>query len=154
MAFSPSDLYQEVLLVIASRAAAGDLTSRAWLVTEILHSHPLKRDRKRDRDDFSICCRNLAVSAAVDRALAQLKHQDEGGDPDQAELEIPTLPGYRHLRRVYPIRRTEGIFLVPLDQMTDGEIAAKIDTYRAASRGFAAHADELNRYLTARKRAA
>jgi hypothetical protein len=155
MAFSPSDLYLEVLSVIAERSVGNEIISRGWLVTAVLHAHPIKRDRKADRDEFSLCCRQLAVSAAVDQALARLKHEDEGGtDPDRRELEFPRLPGFKHLRQIYPIRRDEGIFLVPLIKMTDDEIGRKIKTYRKASRGFAAHADELERYLATRVQAA
>lgn len=155
MAFSPTELYAEVLLIIAEQSNAGVLTSRGWLVTNVLQRHPLKRPSKRDPDDFSVCCRQLAVATAVDSALARLKHANEGHtDPDAIELDLPRLPGYKHLRRIYPIRRDEVIFLVPLEKMTDDEINAKIKVYNKASDGFAAHARELQRYLTARKRAA
>ena len=154
MPYSPSELYHEVLVVIAERSSAGLLTSRGWLVTSVLHKHPIKRHRRGDPDDFSICRRQLAVAAAVDRALARLKHQEEGGDPDAAELDLPRLAGYKHLRRIYPIVRDQVIFLVPLDKMTEEEIERKIETYEVASKGFAAHAAELRRYLAARSRAA
>jgi hypothetical protein len=151
MPYSPSDLNTEIITVIAQRSAAGDIVSRAWVVTAILAEHPLKRHSKKDPDDFSICCRRLAVSAAVDTALSRLKYQDEGGDPDTAELDLPKLPGYQHLRRVYPIRREGVIVLVPLAQMSDAEVTAKIKTYRKASVGFAEHAVELEHYLASRK---
>ena len=153
--FSPTDLYSEVLRTISERADAGLLTGRGWLVSAVLVKHPIKRHLDTDPDDFSQCCRSLAVSAAVDKALARLKHQDEGGDdPDERELDLPRLPGFVHLRRVYPLKRKAEIFLVPLGQMSDGEIEDKANRYDAASTGYAEHAAELRRYKTARPRAA
>lgn len=153
MPFSPTELYAEVLLIIAEQSNAGVLTSRGWLVTKVLQRHPIKRPSTKDPDDFSVCCRQLAVANAVDAALARLKHANEGHtDPDVIELDLPRLPGYKHLRRIYPIRRDDVIFLVPLEKMTDAEINGKIKVYNKASRGFAAHARELKRYLVGRQR--
>ena len=150
MAYSPKDLTDEIRRVIIERADAGEIISRGWLVTEVLHKHSLKR-----LDEFSICCRQIAVSTKVDSALAQLKRDDEGeGDPDQEELGLPRMPGYRHLRKIYPIVRAGVIRLVPLDKLTDAEIDAKADSYDASSRARAAHADELRRYKNSRDIAA
>src|SRR5262249_42883518 len=100
MAYSPKDLNTEVLTIIAARAHRGEVVNRSWLVTQVLLDHPIKRARNKNPDEFSNVCRKLAVSAAVDDVLARLKYQDERGDPDQVELELPRVPGYRHLRRV------------------------------------------------------
>lgn len=155
MAFSPSDLYLEVLALIAEHSTNNQIISRGWLVTAELKAHPIMRHNNKNPDDFSLCCRQLAVSAAVDQALARLKHEDEGHiDPDARELDLPRLPGFKHLRQIYPIRRNDIIFLVPLVKMTENEINRKIRIYRKASRGYEAHADELERYLAARTQAA
>lgn len=145
LSYGSSDLYAEILSLIASRADRGLSTSRSWLVLNVLLSHPLKRHHEDEPDDFTLCCRQLAASAAVDHALARLRYQ--GGDEPEA---IPP-PGYVHLRRVYPVRRDGVIMLVPIEDLADEEIAAKVATYRASSRGFADHADELRRYLRARR---
>lgn len=149
MAYSPSELNREVRQIIQDCAEEGVSVSRSWLVSAILLKHPIKRNSKKDPDDFSLICRQLAVSTAIDSALAQLKRQDEGGDPDAAEFDLPRLPGFKHLRRVYPVKRSGLIMLVPIDQLTDDEFAAKVSVYRKASTAFAAHADELERYRDA-----
>jgi hypothetical protein len=155
MAFSPSDLYSEVLKIIAEHSVDGAVIGRAWLVALVLKTHPIKRHQKKDPDDFSICCRHLAVAASVDKALARLKHQDEGGaDPDTIEFDLPRLPGFKHLRKIYPLRRDGLIYLVPIEQMTDEELTAKADTYDKASEGYAEHAQELRRYRLRRGRRA
>jgi hypothetical protein len=154
MAFSPSDLYSEVRQIIADRSVDGTIINRGWLVAAILKKHPIKRPSEKQPDDFSICCRQLAVSAAVDKALARLKHEDEGGaDPDTIEFDLPRKPGFRHLRQIYPLRRDGQIFLVPIDQMTDEEMNAKAATYDKASESYAEHAEELRRYRRTRRAA-
>jgi hypothetical protein len=62
------------------------------------------------------------------------------------ELAKTRWPGFRHLRRVYYVRRNT----VPLDQLTDAEIAAKCQTYRKAAAAYLEHADELERYASRR----
>jgi hypothetical protein len=153
MPYSPHDLNTEVLAVIAERSTSGESINRAWVVTAVLLAHPLKRPSKKDPDEFSVCCRQLAVSAAVDVALARLKYHDEGhGDPDVApELNIPKVAGYKHLRALYPVRRDGAIMFVRLTEMTDDEITTKAKTYRKARDGYGEHADELDRYLAARR---
>lgn len=155
MPFSPSDLYSEVLQIIAERSVDGAIINRGWLVTAVLKKHRLKRPSKKDPDEFSICCRQLAVSAAVDKALARLKREDEGDvDPDTIGLDMPRLPGFKHLRQIYPLKRDGQIFLVPIDQMTDEEMNAKAATYDKASESYAEHAEELRRYRRTRHAAA
>lgn len=150
MAFSPSDLYTEVRKIIADRSVDGAIINRAWLVTAVLSNHKRKR-----LDEFSICCRQLAVSAAVDKALARLKREDEGEvDPDVTSLELPRLPGHEHLRQIYPIKRDGQIFLVPIDQLTTEERDTKAATYDKASATYAEHAAELRRYRPSRRSAA
>lgn len=150
--FSPGDLYTEVLAVIAERNERGWITNRAWLVTQILCNHPIKRPDKKDPDDFSVICRALAVSAAVDRALARMRLSDESGDPDElADLPLPKLAGYMHLRAVYPLKRDDGIMLVPIDQMTDAEIEYKIKVYGRTADALREHRNEFRRYLEQRR---
>jgi hypothetical protein len=165
MAYSPSDLNAEVREIVAARAAKGWLTSRGWLVTSILVAHPLHGDKepkkktpeRKAADEFNSCMRSLAVSAAVDTALAQMKHQEEGrGDPAGSDpsLDLPRLPGFTHLRRVYPVRRGGVIYLVPIEQLTDAEITEKCRLYRKAADAYIDHAAELQRYGESRRAAA
>lgn len=147
---SAREINTEILSMIAALEGK-EIINRAWLVTAMLAEHPLKRHRKKDPDEFSLTCRQGFISASVDAVLARLKFQDEGGDPDQTELELPPRPGFKHLRQLYPIKRDGAIMLVPLEQMTDDEIEAKVKTYRRASLSLDGHATELERYLTARQ---
>jgi hypothetical protein len=145
MNYSPKDLVTEIYDVITDRCDQGDIISRGWVCTAVLAKHKITR-----LDDFSLCCRQMAVSAAVDAALARMKRRDEGDDdPDVEGFEAPRLPGFKHLRRVYPIRRDGVVMLVPIDLMTVQERNAKADTYERASIGFAEHAEEIRRYGSA-----
>src|SRR4051794_12617793 len=112
MSYSPSDLYQEIREIIQCRSEDGAIVNRSWLVVSILKEHPIKRHKGKDPDDFSLICRQLSVSSAVDQALSQLKKKDEGGDPDAGAAKIPLLPGFKHLRKVYPIKRSGDIYLI------------------------------------------
>ena len=147
--YSPKELVTEIYTVITDRCDKGDIISRGWVCTAVLAKHKLKK-----LDDFSTCCRQLAVSAAVDSALARMKRHDEGDDdPDTVEFEAPRLPGFKHLRKVYPIRRGGIIMLVPIDLLTDAEREAKAATYDRASVAFAGHAAEIRRYTSAARAA-
>lgn len=153
MPFSPSDLYLEVMQIITERSVDGAIINRGWLVAAVLKKHPIKRPSKKEPDEFSVCCRQLAVSAAVDKALARLKREDDGEvDPDTVGFDLPRLPGFKHLRQIYPVKRDGQIFLVPIDQLTDEEMNAKADTYDKASESYAEHAQELRRYRLRRSR--
>ena len=147
--YSPKDLNEEVFLTVGQRVERGEVVSRGWLVAAILGKHKIKRPRRGDPDEFSICCRQLAVSAAVDNALARMKLADDSGVSEldeQGVFGMPRLPGFHHLRRAYPIKRDGVIMLVPIEQMTAEERDLKAKTYLKASRSLAEHAEELMRY--------
>jgi hypothetical protein len=68
----------------------------------------------------------------------------------RGELAKTRWPGFRHLRRKYHVRQEGERNIVPLDQLTDAEIAAKCQTYRKAAAAYIEHADELERYASRR----
>ena len=100
MAYSRADLDQEIVDIIVARLGADEDVNHDRLVAEMLRAH-----QEPNLDEFSACCRRLAVSAAAGDALASLGLREEG--------DVPEADNGRGM---------------PLDRMA--EIEAKGQTYR------------------------
>jgi hypothetical protein len=140
MSYSLADLNAEIETVIAEYMAAGAIIHRGWAVQTVLSKHPLPPF---NGDDFTILCRQQAVSEAVTRIVRRFKEDNE--TPERLSHQ-GTLPGYDRLLTHYPIVRKGDLLLVPIASMTDAEIDTKAAQYDAMAAGVAAHADELRRY--------
>ena len=137
--YSPSDLNAEIEKTIRERIDAGQIVRKDWISHEILAAHPLPDF---DDADFTECCRRVAVADAVNKVNRRFKE-----DPETVSDGQLPLPGYRYLQKAYPVERQGERLLVPLLQLTVGEIRDKITFYREMSSGCAGHARELERFI-------
>jgi hypothetical protein len=78
----------------------------------------------------------------------------EPGMEDTADDAQPFLPGYQYLRPQYVTKRDGVDVMVPIEQMTPGELEAKANQYERNSVTLAEHARELRRYAIFRREAA
>lgn len=137
--YSAADLAAEVEKTIQQRIDAGQIIKKDWIGHEILALHPMPEF---PGSDFTECCRRLAVADAVNRVNRRFKEEPQ----TVSQGELP-LPGYQYLQKAYPVERDGEKLLVPISQLTDAEVRAKIALYREMSRGCSAHADELERFI-------
>lgn len=73
---------------------------------------------------------------------------------DEAEPEQHVLPGFDHLQRYYIIRRGDEDVPVLFEQVTDEEFRAKAKMLRRRGSACFAHADEIERFVELRAKAA
>lgn len=118
---------------------------RDWMV------HELVKDRQfagPDRTWLRLTA-YYAIKDLVGRAIrAFAKAQEE----DESNPQM-ILKGYERLQKSYALKRDEEIVFVAIEECTDDELEAKAVEHEAQSQGHLAHARELRRYITQRKKA-
>lgn len=88
------------------------------------------------------------VRDMVVRKMNDLKMKDEEAAP--AQLPFPGFEA-QHLQWGYQVRRDGREMNVPIEQLTDGELAGKAEEYRKMGQACYAHAAELDRFIEWRK---
>lgn len=137
-----TDLDHEVESFLLGRIEAGETIPADWIATAVIEQHP-----NIDGEDTEWYRSHVygAVRNSVRRVLRKFKPtEDEGRD------EQMILPGFERLQRAYLVEREAAQRVVPINQLTDEEIAAKVVEYETMAAGCLKHADELRRYLQER----
>lgn len=136
----------EIAAVVSAWAAAGRELTPAFITHEIVTAHE-QRGLARECDDtlFFKHYTYKAVRKDVGAYIAKVY----GGDSD-VEPKTPPLPGFDHIQQYYVIKRGKEDVAVPVAQMTDDEIDARIQFLKRRAGACLAHADELHRYKTLR----
>lgn len=140
--YSQSDLFVEVCKIIDDTVDKGQQTQASWIATSVITKHP--EITGNDSDFYTLCAREH-VRDTVRSALRRYKPQAGDSDPNLV------LPGFKRLLKAYPIEREGDQVIVPIDQLSDPELDAKINELRAMGEGCFEHADELTRYKGQRK---
>lgn len=138
-------LLAEIEAKIEPLQADGRPIEPRWIAHEICNDH---RGAIQDGDDadFWLHCGYLEARRAAGYYIRKRFEPD-----DDEQDRQPTLPGFEHVQTHYVVTREKQEVAVPVAEMTDAEIDARISRFRAAAVELFAHADELERYKLFRK---
>lgn len=135
------NIHSEVRRLIADCVGRGEVRSVASYVDIIMADHSAIEGR--DADFYIICARRSIkdiVSATIGKFAPKTKQQD-------TQL---VLDGFEHLQVAYTFERMGEVVLVPVDQCTDIELAARAAEYEDMAKGCRSHARELREYIGTR----
>lgn len=162
MTTSVSDITTEIKAIILKSIDNGRMVSTPWLITAVLAKHPVlyhpeEIGTKKCDSDFAELARHHFAADQVRRTVRLFK---------RPEPDIELLPGYSHLQRGYLTTRELAVadeddtdperelIISPIEKMSDQQLLQKAIEYRSYGAGCYAHADEIDRYIVERKRAA
>lgn len=114
-----------------------------WITTRIMGNHP---DVGGNDADFALVGCRAFVRNEVRKQINKIKSVDDGNQQEQL-----VMPGYEHLQQYYACERDSERCAVRADMMTDDELQAKAQEYRAMGRTCFEHADEIDRYVADRQ---
>lgn len=142
--YTPAQLTQEIEAVIKEM---DDLkTSKLnpdWITNEVIKRHP---DIEGADADFWQCTGRADVRNKVRARLNKYKVSDDLSPDPQLLLD-----GFERVQQRYLISEGEVQVAIRIEDCTDEQILAKYNELRAMGDGCYQHADELMRYLQARK---
>ncbi len=130
----------EIASFIARKLNRGKIVPFELVVSEIVAAR--SGITGPDADFYRVCTYKVVketVKTCIGKYKANKKNQDQ-----------LSLPGFQHLQIAYPVTRNDVHMLVPIDQLTDGELAARADEYESMARGCRDHAREIRGYIQAR----
>lgn len=143
MMFSEKDFTAEVQAIVDSAVQQKVGVKTDWLAHSIVSKHPGIHGGDKE---FYVLCAFGHVKTAI-RAAIRRYHPDELG---HAELTAPLLTGFTYLQAVYPVDRDGESEIIPIEELSDGEIESKAAEYERMADGCRLHAAELRRYRSGR----
>ena len=135
--YSLSDLKQEIEQTIHSMESQSRLHPE-WITQAVMSRHS---DLDGEDSDFYQCCTRAEVRSQVRKRLNQYKASADTGVDRQIVLE-----GFERLQKRYLIPENGEQVAIRIQDMTDAQLQAKADEYRAMGAGCFQHADEIDRY--------
>lgn len=128
----------EVQWCLEQCLARGEPVRAEWLAQQVLARHP-----NHEGEDAGWYTRRAyeALRAAVRIVTQRYAPKSAMSDEDRALV----LPGFKHLQTAYLVNRGGTQHVVPLGQMTTGELEGKEQELRRMGAGCFEHADELAR---------
>lgn len=142
-----TQLTEQIHGVLDRLAAEGAEWRPALIADEIVRSH----DAGLAEDDDALFWKHCGYSETR-REVTRCINARAGDRPGAPTEEQIVLPGYQHLQRYYVVQRDGEDMGVPVHELSDLEIEAKVALYRAQARAQLAHADELVEYRVARRK--
>jgi len=139
--YSQNDLANEIHELIATTVNNDQVVAAGWIAQAIFNK---RQDITGGDADFYKAKAWDAVRADVRQALNRYKSKPE-------EDQQLVLPGYRYLQKAYMVERNQEQAVVPISQMTDEEIIARVAEYQRMADGCMKHAEELMGYLSRRQ---
>lgn len=144
MTVTQRDLEQEISEIVEGKIDAGEVVIKPWLVHHVVGAHV---GIAGEDEGWYRLCAFKHVTATVGEIVRRYKPKPET-DPQVC------LPGFTHLQRAYAVERDGSPCVVPIHQLTDAEIEAKIAEMDRMRSGLTEHIDELRRYRGGRVQAA
>lgn len=138
----------EIASAVAAWAAAGKELTPAFITHEIVTQHEA-RGLARECDDTTFF--KHYTYKALRKDVGTYIAKAYGDDQNDKRSKDTFLPGFEFVQQYYVIRRGADDIAVPVGQMSDEEIDAKIMFIERRGRACLAHADELRRYKKLRK---
>jgi hypothetical protein len=122
-------------------------SGRVWTTNDLVavakHTHPFPAFWTGDDRDANEAAVDLYLHIEFRKKLREHKASDRRGDGRQA-----LLPGYEFLQASYAIERDGEPCIVPVVEMTLGELLAKDAELAKMVRGLMAHRADLRRFIT------
>ena len=135
--YSLSDLKQEIEQTIHAMESQSRLHPE-WITQAVMSKHS---DVDGDDCDFYQCCARAEVRTQVRKRLSKYK-----ADTDMAVDRQIVLEGFERLQKRYLVSENGEQVAIRIQDMTDAQLQAKADEYRAMGAGCFQHADEIDRY--------
>lgn len=135
------NIHGEVRKLIADCVARGEVRSVASYVDIVMADHT---DIEGEDADFYVICTRHRIKDIVSATIGKFAPKTKQSD---AQL---VLDGFEHLQVAYTFERMGETVLVPVDQCSDIELAARAAEYEDMASGCRAHARELREYIGAR----
>jgi hypothetical protein len=162
MTTSVRDITSEIKAIIIRGIDDGRIMATPWIIAHVLMKHPVlyhpeEIGTKKCDSDFAELARRHFTADQVRRTLRLFK---------KPESEIPLLPGYQHLQRGYLTITERDVdedgddneeresIICPIEKMSNEQLRQKAAEYRSFGAGCYEHADEIDRYIVERDRAA
>lgn len=139
------NVHGEVRKLITDCLGRGETRTVASYVDTIMSDHPAIEG---DDADFYLVCTRARVKEIVSKTIGKFTPKEEPADRQLV------LDGFQHLQVAYTFERHGETVLVPVDQCSDIELAARAAEYEDMAKGCRAHARELREYVGARTGAA
>jgi hypothetical protein len=162
MPTSINDITSEIKAIILKGMDSGRVMSTPWIITAVLAKHPIlyhpdEIGTHKCDSAFAELARHHFTAEQVRRTVRLFKKPDS---------DIALLPGYSHLQRGYLTTRESVVeedmsddaepelIICPIEKMSTEQLRQKATEYRSYGAGCYAHADEIDRYIVERERAA
>jgi len=141
--YSEKDLVNEIKEVIDGMLQQRIEVRAEWLSQSIITRHPGITGQ--DKDFYVVCAFGHTRSLVRNEIRKHKLTETEDGE-DQ-----PKLPGFQYVQERYSIVRDGQPCIVPIEQMTKGEIISKARELEKMQQTVRLHAAELWRYLAWRE---
>lgn len=131
-------IYSEVRQFVEDKVAAGVIVRVDWLTSEYIGT----KSRANGEDmPFYRHCAHAHLNEVIRRVVGKYDAR-----PVQEDRQL-VLDGFEHLQRAYTVQRDGVKLLVPIDKLSDIELAARADEYDAMAKGCRAHAREIRKFI-------
>lgn len=144
--FSAADLTAEIRRIIDRGLDEERPQPVDEIVNAVVMLHPFPPDWRGEDREFAELAVHSHVMVEVRKKLREYRVSDEENEANDNEPRQARLPGFEHLQRGYLLIRGGKRNIVPLRQMTDGELILVAERVRVMERGCHDHAEELDRY--------
>lgn len=139
------NIHGEIRKLIADCVQAGEVRTVSSYVDIIMADHSAIEG---EDADFYLICTRARIKDIVSATIGKFAPKSQ---PSSEQL---TLDGFEHLQIAYTFDRKGQTVLVPVDQCSDIELAARACEYEDMAKGCQLHARELREYISARSDAA
>lgn len=138
----PINIYGEVRKLITDCVARGEARSKASYVNTIMSEHDAISG---DDADFYLICTRHRINDIVSATIGKFTPKTQTADTQLV------LDGFEHLQVAYTFERNGEVYLVPIDQCSELELATRAREYEEMAEGCRAHAREIREYNATRK---
>jgi len=141
----PINIHSEVRKLITDYVDRGEVQDVQFYVNTIMARHTAIEGAD---TDFYVICTRQRIKEVVTATISRFNPKKQ---PVEQQL---VLDGFEYLQVAYTFERGGKTMLVPLDQCTDIELAARAREYDDMANGCRAHAREIREYLNTRSQGA
>ena len=135
------NVQSEIPKLIADCIARGEVRSVASYVDYVTAEYPAIEG---EDADFYLICARARIKDIVSNTIGKFTPKAK-----QVDQQL-VLDGFEHLQVAYTFERQGETVLVPVDQCTDIELAARAAEYDTMAAGCRSHAREIREYLATR----
>lgn len=145
----PEVYAREIRQTVEAWDKSGKHLVPTFITHEIVKRHVAGLARANEHTPFYEHFAHKGCRSEVGRYISKT-YGDEAADAKKPD----TFFGYEYIQRHYVITRDGEDIAVPIDDLTDAEIEARVEMLRKRGLACLAHADELERYRSLREKVA